>query len=154
MSNFTLEEVIGSMELFPGPFWIKKASDRTMLYLNSHYERLCGRSLEEYRGKTDAELWAQETAERYKEYDERAIEANGLTSLNICVVDGKHVLISKRLYGDANHDGFITGSVLFLSDHYIKSDTTTLLRSLSEDMKRSIEVIEEHLKFKDHPSKL
>jgi len=61
------------MDNSPAIAWIKDEQGR-YVYLSKTFERLVGVRFEEWRGKTDAEFWPEETAKRLRENDMAVLE--------------------------------------------------------------------------------
>lgn len=58
----------------PLPAWVKDKNGM-MLYINEHYTRAYGVSPQDYIGRTDAEVWGRETAERFRANDLAVMES-------------------------------------------------------------------------------
>jgi PAS domain S-box-containing protein len=63
------------MDNSPAIAWIKDAQGR-YVYINKTYERNLHVRLEDYRGKTDLELWPEEIARRFRGNDLAVLESN------------------------------------------------------------------------------
>jgi len=62
----------------PVPMWLKDSKGK-MVFINNEYERLflfpVGKTMEDYIGKTDYDIWDKETAEQYRKNDIRAMQS-------------------------------------------------------------------------------
>ncbi|NUQ49528.1 MAG: PAS domain S-box protein, partial [Phycisphaerae bacterium] len=107
---------VAFMRHLPGAAWIKDQHGR-YIYANPEAERVFGTTLENARGKTDAELFAPETARQFQENDRRALrEEGGIQSVEVLrQPDGidHRSIVSKFAVPGVNGEPACVGGVAF-----------------------------------------
>ena len=132
------------MDNSPTIAWVKDDQGRHV-YISKTFETRFGVKLEDWRGKTDAELWPPEVAETFRRNDRAVLDADRpIEAIEETInPDGSRCywLTAKFPFRDADGNSYVAGTGLDITERRRAEDLLQSARLQAETEKRNLEAV-------------